>query len=252
MMRSILPALLLAALPLAAAPAPAPKKPAPPAVAAAPSAAGKQAVPKPKPFHLTLEANPAAPFPFLSKFGKTTLDVYPSGVRAETLWLNAFTRNDTPAVTVENPLARMYTEVPVAQIASVVAKLAPYGNDDFGRNAKLTPPAPGRLGDLDATRYRIVYGPDAWIDVWTTTALPESPALRAVATEFTRGISPATAALLRDIPGMPLQVVINFSHHPVVPILTFKSLTTNVADEASDLKVGRLYGKAPLLDALWK
>ena len=49
-------------------------------------------------YHLTLEAHPAAPFPFLSRFGKVTLDVYPGGVRAETFWLNGFSRNGSPAV----------------------------------------------------------------------------------------------------------------------------------------------------------
>jgi hypothetical protein len=206
---------------------------------------------KPQPFHLTLEANPAAPFPFLSKFGKTTLHVYPAGVRAETLWLNAFSRNGAPALTVENPLGRMYTDVPVAQLPPIVAKLASY-KDDFGVNARLEPPVAGRLENLEAMRTRIVYGPTAWIDVWTTNALPDNPALRSIVTELTRGISPATAALVRNIPGVPLQVVMNFSHHPLVTVLKFRSLTREAGGEADALKVGKLYVKAPLLDALWK
>jgi hypothetical protein len=226
--------LVLAALPLSAAPPPAP----------APAAA-------PKPFHLTLEANPAAPFPFLSKFGKTTLHVYRSGVRAETLWLNAFSRNGAASMTVENPLGRMYTDVPIAQVPSILGKLASY-KDDFGVHAKLEAPASGRLANLDARRYRIVYGPSAWIDVWTTTALPDNAALRSIVTEFTRGISPATAALVKQIPGLPLQVVMNFSHHPLVTVLKVQSLSQNAADEESALSVGKLYFRAPLLDALWK
>src|SRR4051812_46878622 len=64
-------------------------------------------------YHLELEANPAAAFPYLSKFGTSIeLHVYPSGVRAEALWLNSFSKNGAPAVTVANPLGRMYVDIP--------------------------------------------------------------------------------------------------------------------------------------------
>src|ERR1700737_2149697 len=78
----------------------------------------------PRPYHLQLEANPAAPFPFLSRFGTVALDVYPAGVRAETVWLNGFSRDGAPAVTVENPLGRMYTDVPLSEIAPTLAKMS--------------------------------------------------------------------------------------------------------------------------------
>ena len=81
----------------------------------------------PKPYHIVLEANPAAAFPFLSRFGTVTLDVYAAGVRAETLWLNGFTRKGTSAVTVENPLGRMYTDVPLPQIRTTLRKLSTSG-----------------------------------------------------------------------------------------------------------------------------
>jgi len=61
------------------------------------------AAPAPRPYHLTLEATPAAAFPFLSKFGTVTLHLYSGGVRAETFWLNGFSRNESPNITVENP-----------------------------------------------------------------------------------------------------------------------------------------------------
>src|SRR3954452_24289872 len=81
----------------------------------------------PKPYHLELEANPAAPFPFLGKFGTVTLHIYPAGVRAATFWLNGFTRHGSGAVTVENPLGRMYTDVPLSQICSTLHKLSTSG-----------------------------------------------------------------------------------------------------------------------------
>src|SRR5437773_7294617 len=85
-------------------------------------AASLQAAP-PKPYHLELEANPAAPFPFLGKFGTITLHVYPGGVRAETLLLNGFSRNGASTITVENPYTRMYTLEPIAGIAPTLRTL---------------------------------------------------------------------------------------------------------------------------------
>ena len=61
------------------------------------------------PYHLELEANPAAPFPWLGKFGSIELHVYRGGVRAEALWLNGMSRNGAPSVTVANPLGRTST-----------------------------------------------------------------------------------------------------------------------------------------------
>src|SRR3954468_3510732 len=81
----------------------------------------------PPAYHLELEANPSTPFPFLGKFGTVTLHVYPNGVRAETFWLNGFSRNGTNAFTLETPLGRMYTDVPVAQISATLRKIATSG-----------------------------------------------------------------------------------------------------------------------------
>src|SRR5437016_10086756 len=78
----------------------------------------------PQPYHIELEANPAAAFPFLSKFGAVTLHIYPAGIRAETIWLNGFSRNGTSTVTVENPLGRMYIDMPVNEITSLLRKMA--------------------------------------------------------------------------------------------------------------------------------
>src|ERR1700744_2310044 len=114
------------------------------------------AAPAPRPYHLTLEASPAAAFPFLSKFGTVTLHVYDSGVRAETFWLNGFSRNASPHITVENPYGRMYTEAPVANVGSIVAKLA--GSELRNVTPTLATPTAGRVGELPATRYRLIYG----------------------------------------------------------------------------------------------
>jgi hypothetical protein len=205
-----------------------------------------------RPYHLELEANPAAPFPFLGKFGTVTLHIYGGGVRAETIWLNGFTRNGAPAVTVMNPLGRMYTDVPIAQISSVLGKLA--GTDRRERMAigTLMPASLGKVGAVDASRYRIVYGPEAWIDVWTTKTIPDNPQLHAIVDQFVSGISPGTAPLAKKIPGTPIYVEINFRRFKKLTLLKLKSLTFENQGEADALQVGAVYMKAPLLDSIWK
>lgn len=206
--------------------------------------------PQPRPYHLTLEADPAAPFPFLSRFGRATLHVYRGGVRAETLWLNGFSRTGSPNITVENPFGRMYTEVPVANVGSIVAKLA--GGELQNANPTLGKPTVGRVGELPATRYRLIYGPEAYIDVWSTLAIPENRQLRAIVTQFVGGISPGTAAFAKTIPGTPLYVEMNFRRFKKLPLLRLRSLTYDDNGEADALKVGSFMVHASLLDNLWK
>ncbi len=209
-----------------------------------------QAAP-PRPYHIELEANPAAPFPFLSKFGTVTLHVYPGGVRAETFWLNGFSRNGASTVTVENPLGRMYTDVPVASISGILRKMATESGV-VDAAPSMAPVIAGKVRGIDARRYRLMYGPEAWIDIWTTTAVPETPQLRSIIQEFVRGISPGTAGVVRSIAGTPLYVELNFSHYKKLPLLRTKSFTLTNAGEEAALKVGTLYFRAPLLDAIWK
>jgi hypothetical protein len=208
------------------------------------------AAPAPHSYHLTLEATPAAPFPFLSKFGTVTLHVFNGGVRAETFWLNGFSRNASPTITVENPYGRMYTEVPVTNVASIVAKLA--GSELRNVTPSLATPTAGRVGELPATRYRLVYGPAAYIDIWSTHAIPESTQFRGIVTQFVGGISPGTAALAKTIPGTPVYVEMNFRRFKKLQILRLRSLTYDDNAEADALKVSSFMLHASLLDALWK
>jgi hypothetical protein len=205
----------------------------------------------PRAYHLELEANPATPFPFLGKFGTVTLHVYPNGVRAETFWLNGFSRNGTNAITVENPLGRMYTDVPVAQISSTLHKIATSGIEAAAAPAE-TQMTSGTVKGMTARRYRLIYGPDAWIDVWTTDKIPENPQLRAIVNEFVRGISPATANSMNAIHGMPLYVELNFRRYKKIALVTMKKITWSSEGQDDALKTGALYFKAPLLDSIWK
>ncbi|GEM_PF-579248 len=207
-----------------------------------------------RPFHLVLEANPAAPFPFLGRFGEVELHVYPHGVRAETIWLKGFSANGSRDLTVENPLSRMYTNVPVAHLGSMIHTLA--GSALTKIDPQTPPPvlAPvsGTVHGIAAQRYRIVYGEDAWIDLWTTRTLGDSPQLRALVQQLVSGISPMTGRSAAAIPGVPVYVELNFSHYKRLPLLKVKNLTFSADDEESALKVGRLYAEAPLPDSIWK
>ena len=203
-----------------------------------------------RPYHLELEASPAAPFPFLAKFGKVTLHVYGGGVRAETLWLNGFSRNATPAITVLNPLGRMYTEVPVASVGSIVARLS--AGELKNMSAILATPVNGRVSELPATRYRLIFGPTAYIDVWSTHAVPENAQLRAVVNQFVTGLAPQIGALARTIPGTPVYVELNFRRYQKLPLLRLKSVAYDDNGEADALSVGSFYIHASVLDAIWK
>jgi hypothetical protein len=205
-------------------------------------------------YHLELEANPASAFPWLGKFGSSVeIHVYPSGVRADVLWLDAFSKNGAAAVIVANPLARMYVDVPVADIAPTLMKLA--GNAGALERSlapQLGPSVRGKIAGIAATRHRLVYGPSGWIDIWTTDVIPENAQFRRIVDQLVRGISPGTAAVARKIRGTPLFVELNFRRFRAVPLLKVKKLTFTVdADEEKDaLELGSFYMRAPLLDKL--
>ena len=202
-------------------------------------------------YHLELEAYPAAVFPYFQKFGAVDLHVYPSGVRADTMWLDAFSRNGASSVTVINPLARMYGDIPIAELASMISKLGDDNEVERNAVATLGPTMNGKVGKLAATRYRLVFG-ESYIDYWTTKAVPENPQLRRIVNELVAGVSPGTAAVTRKIPGTPVYVELNFRRFKKVVMMRMKRLTPNREDEAEALAVGSWYMKAPFVDAIWK
>lgn len=204
-------------------------------------------------YHLELEATPAAVFPYLGRFGTVEVHAYASGVRAEALWLDSFSKNGSSVVTVVNPLARMYVEVPVAEIAPILQRLAgAAGAVERGAAPQRGPSTRGKVAGIDATRHRLVYGPNAWIDYWTTDALPENPQLRRVAEQLVRGVSPGTANVARTISGTPVHVELNFRRFRKVTLLKVKKLTFEVGaeEEKEALELGPMYVRAPLLERL--
>jgi hypothetical protein len=205
-------------------------------------------------YHLELEASPAAVFPWLGRFGAVELHVYPGGVRAEALWLDSFSKNGAPTVTVVNPLARMFVDVPVPEISTILQKLAgSAGAFERGLTPLPGPTARGKVSGIDATRHRLVYGPAGWIDYWTTDAIPENPQMRRVAEELVAGISPGTANVAKQIRGTPVHVELHFRRFPKVTLLKVKTLTFDVSaeDEKDALELGPVYMRAPLLERLF-
>jgi len=201
------------------------------------------------PYHLELEATPAAALPYLGKFGKASIDVYPSGVHTDALWIYGFSRNGAPTVTVANPLARMFVEVPVTEIANVLARFAGTAGA-VERNAVPIPGKPlrGKVAGINATRHRLVYGPAAFIDVWMTDAVPENPQFRAIVDQLVTGVSPHTAPLLKPIRGTPIYVVLNFRRFKNVELLKVKKLTFSADGEEDDLELGPLYYRGTNLE----
>lgn len=207
----------------------------------------------PQRYHLELEANPAAAFPYLRKFGEVEVHLYPSGVRTEALWLYAFSKTGAADVIVANPLGRMYVDMSVREIAPTLMKLAgAAGALERGLAPVPGPTVRGKVSGIDATRHRLVYGPAGWIDVWTTDVIPENAQYRRIVDQLVGGISPGTAAVARKLPGTPIFVELNFRRFQKVPLLKVKKLTFDVdpEDEQDALELGPVYMRAPLLDKL--
>jgi hypothetical protein len=209
--------------------------------------------PKARPYHLELELTPGTAFPYLGKFGKTDLHVYAGGVRGEALWLHGFSRNGASAVTVVNPLARMYMEVPTADIVNILTRLA---GDPSAQERKVKPmllaPVKGKVKGIDATRYRLQYGPATFIDVWTTTVIPQNSQLRLLINEAVGGVAPGTASVASKLPGTPIYVELNFRRFQKVAIVQFKKLTFAADDEADALTLGKGYIRASILEKLFE
>jgi hypothetical protein len=204
------------------------------------------------PYHLELEATPQAAFPYLGRFGTVDLHVYDGGVSAKALWLSGFSRNGDRSVTIANPLGRMYVEIPIGDIAPSLSRLA--GRDSsVERQARPTmgPALRGTVKGVAATRHRLLYGPSAWIDVWTTDVIPPNTQLRELVAEAVSGISPGTGAVARRLPGTPIYVELNFRRFKKVPLVKLKKLTFAAEDEASALELGSFYVRAGVLEKIF-
>jgi hypothetical protein len=209
------------------------------------------AAPAPRPYHLELAATPAGAFPWLGRFGDVDLHVYPEGVRAEALWLHAFSRVGAKDITVANPLARMYVEIGVGEVAGLLQNLAG-GASQIEKNAhpKLGPTMKGAVKGIAATRYRLLYGPKAWVDVWTTDAIPQNRQMQLLVKNIVSGISPGTAEVASKLPGTPIYVELNFRRFQKVPLVRLEKLTYSSEGQSDALTLGRLYVRAGVFEKL--
>jgi hypothetical protein len=204
-----------------------------------------------QPYHLELEATPESVFPYLGRFGNVDLHVYSGGVRADALWLHGFSRNDAESVTVVNPLARMYFDVKISEIASILTRIAGTAGA-IERNAKpiLGPTMRGEVKGMAATRHRLVYGAEAWIDVWTTDVIPANRQMQRIVREVVTGISPETGPFVEKLTGTPVYVELNFRRFKKVTLVRPKKLTRTADDEQDALTLGKLYIRATVLEKL--
>jgi hypothetical protein len=66
------------------------------------------------------------------------------------------------------------------------------------------------------------------------------------------GIAPGTAAVAKDIKGMPLFVELNFRRYKKMPIVYVKKFAWDAEDEEDALTRGPIYIRASVLEAIWK
>jgi len=203
-------------------------------------------------YHLELQSSPASVVPLLSQFGTIELHVYSGGVRAESMWLDSFSRNGSPTITLLNPVARMYTDVPIDEFPAVIARIIGIRRNADDDAPQLLAPISGKVNGVAAQRYRLKYDAAEWMDVWTASGVPANPQLRRITDAFVRYFAPATAAPLARIPGNPIYVELNTREHPKFPLLQLQSLQFNDDGEAKALRVGSWYFRAPLIDAIFQ
>jgi hypothetical protein len=206
----------------------------------------------PRPYHLELQSTPSSMAPILAKFGTVEVHVYPGGVRVESLAMDSFSRNGSSTITLLNPVARMYADVPVDRFPGMFIQMGVRRSPDAADVPTLAAPIAGKVNGVAARRYRLLYSKTEWIDVWTTMIVPENPQLRKIIDEFVRTFGPGSAPVLRRIPGNPVYVEVNTADHPHFPLVQLKSLRFDANGERDALRVGSFYFKAPLIDAIFK
>lgn len=196
-----------------------------------------------RPFHLQLESSTAVTFPLLRRFGTITTDIYPAGFRSTSIWLRAFSRNGSRTVTVENSVTRTYVVMPMSDAGDIVRVLG--GHPIEARPPTSVRATPGFVGRLSATRFRLMYAPNEFIDVWTTSVIGPAPAFRAFVDGLIRALSPTSAAVLRSIPGTPLYVELNIGRYRRFPMLRTRSIVFNHGGEQEALRISPFMFPAP-------
>jgi hypothetical protein len=200
-------------------------------------------------FHLQLESNTASAFPLMKRFGTISIDVYPRGFRAKTIWLRGFAINGQNTITIENPVSRTYVKKPMSALGDVVRFIHPEPLDSGAPRSVQT--IIGKVGRLPARRYRLVYGPNDYVDIWTSNSIGPAPALRAAIEEVVAAIAPGSRAILRTIPDTPVYVEMNMGEYRKLPVLTTRGVAFNSTGESEALRVSPWMFPAPF-DTIFK
>lgn len=170
------------------------------------------------------------------------VDVYPGGFRVKTIWLRGFSRNPQ-RITIENPITRTWVDMPMSELGSIVRAI---GGHPLATGApRKVEVTAGQVRGLSARRFRLLYGRDEYIDVWTTTALGPTPQFRAFAEEIVRSISPPAAGVLRSIPGTPVYVELNMGEYRKTVVLRSRRVVYNSRGESEALRVSPFMFPAP-------
>jgi hypothetical protein len=199
--------------------------------------------------HVQLVSNAAETFPVISRFGAITIDIYPRGFRAQSIWLRGYAVNGQPMVTIENPLTRTYIRRPPSVIGEI-ARFVTRRPLNFGPPVNVTIGS-GNVGRLPARRYRVFYTANDYVDIWTTSAIGPAPALRACVDELLKALVPASMPVWRRIPDTPVLIELNLGPHRKLAILKPQSVVTNTTGEAEALRVSPWMIEAPF-DSIFK
>lgn len=208
----------------------------------------------PGPYHLKLVVNPAAPFPFLGKFGEVELDVFAGGVRGSATLVRGFSTVGSGVVNVELPLSRIASQVKVSDIRPILAKLAGTSSTISVAPLHILPKVlKGTVKGIPATRYTIVLGgPANTMDIWTTDRIPRNAQLVRLEEQFISAISPSAAATLKRLPGTPIYIELNTVNHKKLPLMKMESYSTSAADEQDALTAGSFFVDVPVSDIMKK
>ncbi len=207
-------------------------------------------------YKLELEINALEALPFLKKFGKMNVVVYPGGVRARSILVDGFSTTGTDTITVENGVTRLYHVIPVSEFESLVRTAAgggitlPADLEKTIHFEKLV--RTGTVAGIPAVRHRAILGPDSWIDVWTTTRVPKNPQFTRLSQHFLKAVVPSVARLVDKLPGTPVYVELETERFHKLALLKATSLATSSVGETDDLKVAKYYVKAPKLADLFE
>ncbi len=206
-------------------------------------------------YRLEMELNLMAPFPFLDRFGAVQLIVYPQGVRAEGLAATAVTLTGSSTVRVENPLLRLYADVPVSELGNILLRQSGASTDELLpglQSVALTRTGEGTVKDIPATRYRLSVEEGVSIDLWTTSAIPRNEHLNAMGLVVLGAISKSAAEAVTRLPGTVLYAEVNSPNHEKLCLLRLRTLTRSSAGFEEELTSGSFFAEAPLVDRLWK